>query len=101
MEVQDERLGNLNEIGPSEDTNDPGKLDFWKRFHEAVREFPEGEREVVELLWYQELTQEEAAEILGIDKSTVKRRWRSVRLKLSRVLGDYAPDEDPSSSLES
>jgi len=94
LQAEDENLGNLDEICPGDETNDPGKLDFWKRFHDAVRKLPDVEREVAELLWYQELTQEDAAEILQVDKSTVKRRWRSARLKLSDVLRDFVPEEE-------
>ena len=69
-----------------EKTYDPGQLAHWAEFHEAVERLPEQEREVVDLLWYQELSQEEAAEVLGVDKSTVKRRWRHAREKLAGVL---------------
>lgn len=55
-------------------------------FHELVEKLPEDEREVVGLLYYQGLTQEEAAEVLEVDRSTVKRRWRSARLKLGEAL---------------
>lgn len=83
--------GHDQDVPYDDATHDPGTLDIWRRFHEAVQELPETEREVAELLWYQELTQEEAAEILNVDKSTVKRRWRSARLKLSDVLADLQP----------
>ena len=63
---------------PTDDeADDPLKLAVWGEFHEAVQKLPDGEREVFELLWYQGLTQEEAAELLACDRSTVKRRWRS------------------------
>ncbi|MCA9008362.1 MAG: sigma-70 family RNA polymerase sigma factor [Planctomycetaceae bacterium] len=73
-----------------EDAYDPQQMAAWLDFHEFVDRLPEKEREVVELLWYQDLTQEEAANLLGVDKSTVKRRWREIRSKL----GDLIPDED-------
>ena len=60
-----------------DEADDPLKLAAWREFHEAVQKLPDNEREVVELLWYQELPQEEAAEVLGCDRSTVKRRWRA------------------------
>ena len=37
----------------------------------------------MDLLWYQELTQDQAADVLGISKSTLKRRWMATRLKLA------------------
>jgi RNA polymerase sigma factor (sigma-70 family) len=57
-------------------------LDDWTAFHQAVAKLPEDEREVFDLLWYQELPQSEAAEVLGVSLATVKRRWQAARLKL-------------------
>jgi RNA polymerase sigma-70 factor (ECF subfamily) len=75
--------------------HDPGltTLDLWTNFHQAVQELPDKERETVQLLWYQELSQEEAAEVLGLDKSTVKRRWRSAKLLLYEALKGQFPGE--------
>lgn len=70
----------------SEHTFDPQNLAFWSEFHRRVDTLPPDEREAVDLLWYQELPQEEAAALLGVDKSTVKRRWREARLKLAEFL---------------
>jgi RNA polymerase sigma-70 factor (ECF subfamily) len=72
---------------PAETTYEPSRLAAWREFHEAVEKLPPEEREAVDLLWYQELSQEAAAELLGVDKSTVKRRWRRAREKLAHVLG--------------
>ena len=49
---------------------------------------PEAEREVFDLLWYEGLTQAEAARVLGVTDRTVKNRWRSAKLELQRVLGE-------------
>jgi RNA polymerase sigma-70 factor (ECF subfamily) len=78
---------------PGESTHDPSKLVLWGEFHRAVEALPDEEREAVDLLWYQELSQEEAAETLGVDKSTVKRRWRAARLKLAKALQHELPGE--------
>jgi RNA polymerase sigma-70 factor (ECF subfamily) len=69
-------------------TYEPSRIAMWGDFHDKVEALPDEEREVVELLWYQDLPQHEAAEVLGVDPSTVKRRWRAARLKLAAVLGD-------------
>ncbi len=79
-------------IQPSVDLPDPSNLEMWAKFHEVVQNLPDNEREVVELLWYQDLTQEEAAELLCVDKSTVKRRWRAARFKFSEALKGWLPD---------
>jgi RNA polymerase sigma-70 factor (ECF subfamily) len=50
-----------------------------------VERLPESEQELFNLLFYEGLTQEEAAELLGMGLATVKRRWQSARLKLSEI----------------
>jgi RNA polymerase sigma-70 factor (ECF subfamily) len=67
-------------------TYSPEDLARWTELHERAQQLPAEEREAFDLLFYQELSQEEAAEICGVDKSTIKRRWRSARLKLASVL---------------
>jgi RNA polymerase sigma factor (sigma-70 family) len=68
---------------------DPQKVQEWGDFHRHVGELPETEREVVDLLWYHELSQDEAARILGVSTRHVKRLWRSARLLLySRMQGE-------------
>lgn len=66
----------------------PFDLAAWSEFHQTVEDLPLDEREVVTLLWYEEMTQAEAAEVLGVCERTVLRRWHSARLKLARVIGD-------------
>jgi DNA-directed RNA polymerase specialized sigma24 family protein len=47
---------------------------------------PAGVREVVDLLWYEGLSQTEAAEVLGVAAITLKRRWAEARLRLGTAL---------------
>jgi RNA polymerase sigma factor (sigma-70 family) len=61
-------------------------LEKWSEFHLLAESLPEEEKEVVDLLWYQELTQEDAAKLLDISVRTVKRRWQSARIKLYEAL---------------
>ncbi len=65
---------------------DPAALAEWAEFHQRVETLPLELREVVDLLWYQELTQDEAAELLGTSSKTVSRRWREARLMLAEAL---------------
>ena len=67
-------------------TYEPGQLARWTELHTRVEQLPPPEREAFDLLFYQGLSQEEAAAVCGVDKSTIKRRWRSARLKLAAVL---------------
>lgn len=61
---------------------DPEGLDDWTAFHECVEALPEEQREVFNLLWYEGLTQPEAAAVLHISLATLKRRWQSARILL-------------------
>jgi len=65
---------------------EPESIADWATFHEAVEALPEPEREVVSLLWYEEMTQPAAADLLGVSLATVKRRWQAARVRLARTL---------------
>jgi len=56
-----------------------------------VEALPDDEKEVFDLLWYQELTQAEAAALLNVSERTIKRRWASARLRLHEILGGELP----------
>lgn len=71
--------------------DEPMTLNAWCEFHEEVRRLPADEREVVDLLFYQELTQVEAADLLQVAVRTVQRRWQSALLKLHSVLKNHWP----------
>ena len=70
---------------------DPRHMQEWGEFHQSVGDLPDKEREVFELLWYHELTQDEAADLLGISTRQVKRIWRSAKLFLHDRLKGESP----------
>jgi RNA polymerase sigma factor (sigma-70 family) len=72
--------------GLAEQTLEPSHLAQWSEFHQKVRELPDQEREVIDLYWYQGLTQAETARVLGVHEKAVSRRWLSARLKLAHWL---------------
>jgi RNA polymerase sigma-70 factor (ECF subfamily) len=72
----------------SDSTYEPTRLARWAEFHRQVEALPDEERDVFELLWYQELTQAEAAAVLGVAEVTVRRRWMSARARLGALLRD-------------
>jgi RNA polymerase sigma-70 factor (ECF subfamily) len=74
-------------------SNDPAGVAQWSEFHRLVDELPEPEREVFDLLWYQGVTQDEAAVMLGISERTLRYRWRDARLRLAEALGGELPGE--------
>jgi RNA polymerase sigma-70 factor (ECF subfamily) len=67
---------------------EPATLAEWTDFHEKVQILPQAEREVFDLLWYEGLTQAEAAQVLGVTERTIKNRWRSAKLQLQQLLGE-------------
>jgi RNA polymerase sigma-70 factor (ECF subfamily) len=75
----------------SDTTNDPDRLPVWTDFHRAVEALPAEEREVFDLLFYQGLSQPEAAAVLAVSERTIKRRWQAARLRLVDVLGGALP----------
>ena len=81
---------------PSSDTLDGEKLSRWTEFHEAAARLPDELRAVFDLLWYQGLTQAEAAAVLGVAVPTVKLRWMKARLRVQQALGG-SPFDDPGS----
>ena len=78
---------------PSSSTLNGEKLRRWTEFHEAAAQLPDDLRIVFDLLWYQEMSQAEAAALLGIAVPTVKLRWMKARLQVQRALGGSPFDE--------
>jgi len=64
-----------------------------EQLYEAIAKLPAEEREVVDLVWLHELSQAEAATLLGITLRTVGRRWRRARLRLFARLRE-SPAQD-------
>jgi RNA polymerase sigma-70 factor (ECF subfamily) len=76
---------------PIDATHEPGRLALWTDFHRAVERLSDADRELVDLLWYQGLTQTEAATILGVTERTVHSRWVAARLRITEALGGQLP----------
>ena len=72
-------------IEPADGRGQPLSLIQWGEMHEQIAALPEEERAVVELVFYQGLTQAEAAEILDVSLRTLQRRWHAALLKLHRA----------------
>ncbi len=81
--------------GPLLDAADEREVPVaWDRFHALVESMPADEKEVVDLLFISDLSQEEAAQVLGCSLRTVKRRWQAARIRLQAAIekGD-GPDD--------
>ena len=74
------------------DRDEPGSLAQWTEFHGKVEALPNEEREVFSLIWYEELTQAEVADLLKVSTRTVIRRWQNARYLLGRSLYEHEPD---------
>jgi RNA polymerase sigma factor (sigma-70 family) len=76
---------------PVSKETEPHTLLEWTEFHEQVARLPNAEREVFGLIWYDGLTQSEAAAVLGVSLTTIKRRWQSARVRLREAMCDDRP----------
>jgi RNA polymerase sigma-70 factor (ECF subfamily) len=81
---------------PSSSTLDGEKLRRWTEFHEAAARLPDELRAVFDLLWYQGMSQADAADLLGVAVPTVKLRWMKARLRVQEALGG-SPFDEPGS----
>jgi RNA polymerase sigma-70 factor (ECF subfamily) len=66
-----------NGYRPEDRDEDPGELDRWCAFHQAVEGLPAEEREVVGLIYYHGWKQAEVGELLHMSTRNVRRRWES------------------------
>lgn len=69
---------------PADEDGEPSSLIEWSEFHRLVESLPEDEREVFALVWYHDLSQAEAADVLGVSVRTVIRRWQAARIRLQK-----------------
>ena len=61
---------------------EPSDVLEWGEFHKRIESLPNEEREMFDLLFYEGISQPEAAAILRTSLRTVKRRWQRARLML-------------------
>ncbi|NBX29710.1 sigma-70 family RNA polymerase sigma factor [bacterium] len=67
---------------------EPENMAMWTEFHEAVARLAAEHREVIDLLFYDGISQHEAADVLGVSIRTLKRRWQQAKLVLHEALRD-------------
>ena len=91
--VGDEPSGQPLQVFVSANAMRVARTDQFRQLYEAVDSLPEEERVVVDLLWIHELSQIEAAAILGVTTKTIARRWARARLLLHQDLTDNAANE--------
>ena len=82
-----DRLG-----GPDPEVGVPAEVEKWDRFHEAVDQLPEDEKQVIELRCYGQWSRQETAVIIGVEERTVTRRYGRAIEKLGAALQSVGGD---------
>jgi RNA polymerase sigma-70 factor (sigma-E family) len=77
---------------PEEGATEPVLAD--EELWTAVRGLGGRQRDVVLLLWFEDLSVREVASILGCGEETVRTHWRRARAKLADELGEHNDLED-------
>ncbi|MCA9078762.1 MAG: sigma-70 family RNA polymerase sigma factor [Planctomycetaceae bacterium] len=72
-------------------THEPGQLAEMTELHRLVDELSDESREIFDLLYYHELTQEQAAELLGVSSRQVRRLWRNAQIEIGKRLQHDPP----------
>ncbi len=88
----DDESAGQNNIDVADLSHEPATLAQWCELHEQIGSLPDHEREVVDLLYYDGLSQAEAANMLGVSVRTVQRRWHSALQLLHEQVGDQWPE---------
>jgi len=85
--------GETHRPEPADHSNEGSALAQWTELHRHIENLPEEEREVMGLVFYQGLRQEEAAELLSVSVRTVQRRWHAALVRLHEVWKGEWPGE--------
>jgi RNA polymerase sigma factor (sigma-70 family) len=83
--------GHTFENRAGDSTWHPDDLTCWSEFHAAADRLPEPERTAFDLLYYHQLPQADAAEMMHISERQVRRHWQSARRELHRMLEGFLP----------
>jgi RNA polymerase sigma factor (sigma-70 family) len=82
--------GSPEQDEPAAPLGEPSDVLEWGEFHKHIESLPDEEREMFDLLFYEGLSQPEAAALLQTSLRTVKRRWQRARLMLRDAMrGDW------------
>lgn len=78
---------------PADLSHEPSRLAQWCEVHTLIGTLTEEQRQVFDLLFYQGMTQDAAAEVLGVNVRTVQRRWYGALAQLHAKLGELGMPE--------
>lgn len=79
---------NQNEQDRVDPAHGPAKQALLAEVHEWVGKLPQEKQEVFDLIFYQEMTQAQAGQILGKGRKVVMRLVREIKLECIRQFGD-------------
>ena len=82
------------ELVPAPASSDSGLTPNGRRIFAAIDQLPEGEREAIDLVQVQGLSQAEAAQVLEVSVATVNRRLNRGLQLLTATLADLYPGEE-------
>jgi RNA polymerase sigma factor (sigma-70 family) len=85
------RFAQQKQVLPGDDflpgqTAHPFSVEQMTAFHAEVERLPQEQREVFELLYFCDRGYDDAAELLGVHRDTIKRRYRDAKEALKKVL---------------
>ncbi|HEY6565581.1 MAG TPA: sigma-70 family RNA polymerase sigma factor [Pirellulaceae bacterium] len=81
----------LASIPRTGESREPSRLIDWAEFHQRIDELPQELRQVFDLVWYQGLSQLQAAGLLGVHERTIRRRWREACISVRRSMRGTPP----------
>lgn len=73
-------------------THEPSRIAEWGEFQETLRSLSDRSQQVLDLLFICNLTQNDAAQVMGISTRHVKRLFRDAKLELAERMGGDLPD---------
>jgi RNA polymerase sigma factor (sigma-70 family) len=76
-----------------DESADPAQLAEWSAFHQQAETLPEPLCTVFDLIYYQGLSQEEAAEALDTSVRTIRRQWQKARIALHDAMAGSFPGD--------
>ena len=79
------------DVSVADVSHEPSILAQWREFHEQIGSLPDHEREAFDLLFYEGLSQKDAAKVLDTSVRTVQRRWHSALLMIHERVGNQWP----------
>lgn len=85
--IQKEELLNTKDLNSG-----PASYAEWTEFYEKLEGLPEENKQLFDLLWFQGLSQADAAKFLGIPLRTLVRKWMTTRIMIQTLFKNQTPE---------